>query len=398
MQADQLHVRRRLGYRKFRSPPFQFLFLKYDYFGQVHMVNALRRQGHGVIELPQPHPATAEASLDQIVKQAAEHQVDALITMNNMGLDNLGVITTELSRLGLPTIQWFVDNYRFTGPHFAGDTPELVLALSTDRRLVPVLGAAGFRHVDYLPLAADIGFTAIRFDERYTFLRDRVSYVGGTFSKMVANFHSANHDRLYRQWRPDFATEKAARGSLDLEATFGPYRHQFPDQKAYYRFMAYVVFQETRRYRAGRLKGLLEEPLTVFGTDDWLDFLPEDVVHKPVAYHLETPNVYRNSAVNLSLTTFQQEAALNQRLFDVPLCNGFVLSDWQESLAEHFEPGKELIVFHDDDELRDQVRYYLGHPEAREQIVRKARDRILREHLMEHRVTTMLDLAAGIFA
>ena len=105
---------------------------------------------------------------------------------------------------------------------------------------------------------------------------------------------------------------------------------------------------------------------------------------------LETPNVYRNSAINLGLLTFQHETALNQRLYDVPICNGFLLTDWQEALADHFEPESEVIYFQDDDDLREKIDYYLQHPHAREEVIQRAQGRIFSEHLMEHRVASFL--------
>lgn len=398
MQSEQHTLKPQLNYRKFASPPYRFLLLKYDYFLQVQLVAALRREGHEVVELEPPDPPSAEQVLRQILGQAAAFRPDALLTLNNLGLDQQGAIMTELSRYGLPVMIWYVDNYRFTGPYLPQGGADMAVAFSSDRALVPVLDRAGFAHAHYLPLAADVGYGAIRYDERYDFLRDKVSYVGGTFTKMVDHFHEEGHERLYLDWEPDFTAERLARKQVELDPVFAPFRQRFPDVQSFYRFMAYVVFRETRRYRVERLRSILELPLAVFGIDDWHNYLPQEVVHSPVAYFIETPNVYRNSAVNLSLATFQQEAALNQRLFDVPLCNGFVLSDWQEILADHFEPEREVITFRSDEELKDKVRYYLDHAEAREQITRRAQERILAEHLMEHRVVTMLRLTREALA
>lgn len=398
MQAGQQQVKRRLGYRKFSSPPYRFLILKYDYFLRRHLVTELRRQGHEVVELQPTAEPSADAVLNQVLDRATSFHPDALLTLNNMGLDQRGAIMQALSDVGLPVIVWYVDNYRFTGPYFTGPGPELTIVFCSDRSHVPLLGEAGFAHAFYLPLAAGAGYGALPVDGSYDFLRDKVSYVGGTFTKMVDHFHDKSHERAYLDWKPDFPAQKEAHGRLDLDRTFAPYRQRFLDLESFYHFMAYVVFRETRRYRVGRLTSLLDQPLAVFGIDDWKNYLPPEVVHKPVAYFKETPSVYRSSAVTLSLATFQQETALNQRLFDVPLCNGFVLSDWQESLVEHFEPEQEVITFHSDEELKDKVRYYLSHPSAREQVSRKARDRVLAEHLMEHRVARMLERITEVLA
>ena len=398
MKSELPNLKRHFQYKKFESPPYRFLFLKYDYFLQNQLLAELRRQGHEALELPLPKQLPAEEVLHRILEEAVKFRPDALLVLNNMGLDRRGVIIGVLSRLPLPVILWYLDNYRFTGPYLADEAPELVVAFSSDKALVPTLNQAGFPHAFYLPLATDISYSTVRYDDRFRFLREKVSYVGGTFTKMVRHFHTDEYEALYHEWQPDFSAAKEEQGHVDLDAVFAPYRERFPSLEAYYNFIAYVVFRETRRYRVGRLTCLLDEPLVVFGIDDWKNYLPEEVVRSPVIYARETPNVYRNSAINLSLATFQQETALNQRLFDVPLCNGFVLTDWQESLADHFELDEEVVYFRDDDELKDKVRYFLKHPAARERVIQKARERVWREHLMEHRVDTMLETVKKVWA
>ncbi|MFB0516299.1 MAG: glycosyltransferase [Candidatus Neomarinimicrobiota bacterium] len=391
MNSRTPKLKQHFNYQKFKSPPYRFLFLKYDYFLQHQLLTELRRQGHEASELALPKQVSPENALRTILNQAVSFRPDALLALNNMGLDRNGAIIGVLSELSLPVVLWYLDNYRFSGPYFPGTAPELAFAFSADKALVPTLEEAGFAHAFYLPLATDISYSTVRYDDRYRVLRDKISYVGGTFTKMVRHFHTDEYEALYQEWQPDFTAIMEKEGRVDLDATFAPYKERFQVLEAYYHFIAYVVFRETRRYRLGRLKCLLDEPLVVFGREDWKNYLPEEVVWPPVKYTVETPNVYRNSGINLSLTTFQQETALNQRLFDIPLCNGFVLTDWKEALAEHFELDQEVIYFRNDDELKEKVRYYLQHPDARDAVIEKARERILREHLMEHRVTKMLE-------
>ena len=264
--------------------------------------------------------------------------------------------------------------------------------------MLPDLIQAGFQHVYYLPLAADLHFPDIPHDKRFQVLRDRITYVGGTFTRMVDHFHSESFEQLYKEWNPDFTAEKQANGRVVLADHFQTCRDRFPTSDEFRRFMAYVVFSETRRYRTGRLALLQDMPLSVFGTSNWKKFLPEDQVLERINYLKQTPDVYSNSAINLSFSSFQGETAVNQRHFDVPLCNGFLLTDWQEALDEHFDVPEEVVHFRDDDELKDKTRYYLEHPTARHAVIKKARERILKEHLIEHRVDFMLQTLEGIFA
>ncbi|UCD38526.1 MAG: glycosyltransferase [Fidelibacterota bacterium] len=392
MKSELPGLKRHFAYQKFKSPPYRFLFLKYDYFQQYQLLKELRHQGHEVLDMEMPKELASKDALRLILDEAVSFKPDALMAFNNMGLDHNGMIMGVLSDLSLPVLIWYLDNFYFSGPLFTRENPEFAIAFSTDKALIPTLKDAGFPHAFYLPLATDLSYSSLRYDERFAFLRDKVSYVGGTFGAAEHHFHKEKYEALYRDWAPDFTLEIEQHGRVDLETVFAPFREHFIYLRDYYSFIAYVVFYETRRYRVGRLTSLLDEPLAIFGRDTWRTDLPTAIVHPPVKYHHETPNVYRNSAINLSLTTFQMETALNQRHFDVPLCNGFLLTDWKDALADHFELETEVAYFRNENEMKEKVNYYLKHPAAREKITARARERILHEHLMEHRVQAMLEM------
>jgi len=398
MSFNAPKLKAHFGYGKFKSPPYRILFLTYDFFLQNSLINELERRGHEVVGLPFPKDISVEEALRTLLKKAAEVRPDAILTLNAMGLDNHGHAISVLSDLSLPVIIWYLDNHLFTGPYFKERSPDWAIAFTYERSLEGSLREAGFQHVFYLPLATDLSLTRTGSDAPFRFLQDKVTYVGATFSRAVNEFHTPEFEQTYRSWCPDFGAQKQKHGRIDLDALFAPHRDRFPSMEDFYRFMAYVIACETRRYRADRLSGLVDESLMVFGPAEWKDYLPEQVVRPPVDYQTETPFVYRNSAVNLSLTALQQETALNQRYYDVPLCGGFLLGEWQESLAENFTLEEEVVYFRNDEELKDKVRYYLKHPAERQRTVRQARERILHEHLMEHRVTTMLDLIRKICA
>ncbi len=396
MSFNAPKLKAHFDYGKFTAPPYRILFLAYDFFLQDSLINELKRRGHEVVTLPFPKNIPVEEALRTLLKKAAEVRPDAIMTLNAMGLDNHGHAISVLSELTIPVIIWYLDNHLFTGPYFKEKSPDWAIAFTYERSLEDSLREAGFQHVFYLPLATDPSLTRTGSDAPFRFLQDKVTYVGATFSTAVNEFHTPEFEQIYRSWRPDFGAQKQKSGRIDLNSQFTSHRNRFPSVEDFYRFMAYVIACETRRYRAGRLSGLVDESLMVFGPAEWKDYLPEQVVRPPVDYQTETPLVYRNSAVNLSLTALQQETALNQRYYDIPLCGGFLLGEWQESLAEHFTLEEEAVYFRNDEELQDKARYYLKHPVERQRITKRARERILHEHLIEHRVTTMLDLIRKI--
>ena len=208
---------------------------------QNQLLAELQRQGHETLVLDMPKDIPAKEVLRKVLKEAVEFRPDALLVLNNMGLDHYGTIIGVLARLPLPVILWYLDNYRFCGPLFIDDIPETVVVFSSDKALLPVLEQAGFPHRFYLPLATDISLGSARNDKRFSFLHDKVSYVGGTFSKMVDHFHSKGFEAIYNEWQPDLTAAKQATGVVNLDEVFQSYRERLPSLQTFYNFIAYIV-------------------------------------------------------------------------------------------------------------------------------------------------------------
>ena len=392
MNIDAPNLKAHFNYRKFRNPPYRFICLEYEYFLQTSLIKELLNSGHIVETLRIKKGTDGKEALRILLRAAIEIKPDGIISLNGMGLDNQGQIITVLSEMTVPVIIWYLDNHLFNGPWFTDQNPEWAVAFTYERTLEPSLREAGFQHVFYMPLAADPALSELKqTSSRFDFLSEKISFVGGTFSKAIQEYHHPDFEQIYLEWGPDFAGYKQNQGRVELNRLFTPLRDKFSTPETFYRFIAYVIARETFHYRRDRLLCMQNDPVVIYGPEEWKKHLGEMDVRGPVAYFSETPHVYRNSAVNLSLTTFQQETALNQRYFDVPLCGGFLLGEWQESLSLHFDIDREIVHFRTDEELKDKALYYLRHPEKRAAVASKARERVLKEHLMKHRVMTMLE-------
>ncbi len=116
-------------------------------------------------------------------------------------------------------------------------------------------------------------------------------------------------------------------------------------------------------------------------------------VYPPVSSYRGMPNVFSHSAINLQPTLRSIETGLSQRVFDVMMCGGFLMSNYQEELYEHFTPGKELAVYGSTEELVELCGYYLSHLEDREDIAAAGCKKIRENHTWEHRIRVMFGTA-----
>ena len=62
---------------------------------------------------------------------------------------------------------------------------------------------------------------------------------------------------------------------------------------------------------------------------------------------------------------------LHLREFEVPMCKALYFTNYTDELTEYYEPDREVIVFQNELELFDKIKYYLSNPQAAN-IVREA--------------------------
>jgi spore maturation protein CgeB len=81
---------------------------------------------------------------------------------------------------------------------------------------------------------------------------------------------------------------------------------------------------------------------------------------------------------------------LQLREFEALMCGALYCTGYMDELAECFEPDKEVIVYRNEQELLDKVRYYLAHEPEAESIRQAGHARALRCHTHHHRFQQLL--------
>jgi hypothetical protein len=143
-----------------------------------------------------------------------------------------------------------------------------------------------------------------------------------------------------------------------------------------------VVFANTWRYQF--IEALEEAGIEVGlygkGWDGNVRF--RHLSRGPVDRNTELNKVYNYNKISLNI---HPGTTMHQRICECGLAGGFMLDANHEEqidyepIRPYFEPGKEIILFETAQDLVEKCRYYLAHPEAREQIADNARRRALAE-------------------
>jgi len=72
--------------------------------------------------------------------------------------------------------------------------------------------------------------------------------------------------------------------------------------------------------------------------------------------------------------------ANNMRLYEATGMGALLITDWKSNIAEMFEPGKEVVCYHDANECAELISYYLEHEDERARIAAAGQHRTLRDH------------------
>lgn len=80
---------------------------------------------------------------------------------------------------------------------------------------------------------------------------------------------------------------------------------------------------------------------------------------------------------------------ITQRVFDIALAGNFQLSGYSAAIEKIF--GKSVVMFHNGEELKKLVDYYLAHPEERQRLAGEAHAIALKDHAYASRIKTIIE-------
>ncbi|MBI4145223.1 glycosyltransferase [Candidatus Woesearchaeota archaeon] len=80
----------------------------------------------------------------------------------------------------------------------------------------------------------------------------------------------------------------------------------------------------------------------------------------------------------------------NPRTFEIPASRSFQLTDMFCDAEKYFRIGKEIVLYHDENEFKELVDYYLDRDDERNKIAQAGYERVLKEHTLRHRLQLLL--------
>jgi spore maturation protein CgeB len=87
---------------------------------------------------------------------------------------------------------------------------------------------------------------------------------------------------------------------------------------------------------------------------------------------------------------------LPERVYGVPACGGFLLTDERIHAKDEFIEGDEIVIFRDTSDCLQKIIYYMARHDERRRIAENAYNRIFREHTYVHRAEKLLAAIAEL--
>lgn len=119
--------------------------------------------------------------------------------------------------------------------------------------------------------------------------------------------------------------------------------------------------------------------------------LSENVNWKGSAgYFDEMPKVFKLSKINLNISLKCIQSGIPLRALDILASGGFLLSNYQPELAEHFVDGEDCVMYYSLEDALAKCEYYLTHEEERLTIARNGREKVKALFGYENRLKEIL--------
>lgn len=153
----------------------------------------------------------------------------------------------------------------------------------------------------------------------------------------------------------------------------GQYSEQYPNREKY-------------------LTAIRDLGLHIWGTKSWAKTSLSGCFHGRSAGE-QRYAIYSQSKIVLDINwDLMPVDGLSNRSFEVMGCGAMFMTDYVRADIRHaYQEGEEVVLFKDEKELRERVKYYLEHDAEREKIARAGYEKTAAKHTYRQRVKQLLD-------
>lgn len=373
-----------------------FLVLHGKFFLQEEILRAARKTGMKPVLFSYENIKDLPAYESVLSQTIQKEKPSFILSVNMLGFDGCGILGEIADRHGVASAVWFVDDPHPILLHQKQFVNNSMTAFCWEKSYLPFLKKQGFKTAEYLPLATDPElFSPDKKNSRFAPLAFVGSAMGRKFLSSIAQkflWHAEFEDIARKTAKlllenPSSRIDQLVRSVCDSSG----FRMPFSDERNFTWLCSYCLHTASMIRRQNIIRDLLPTGIETFGDEHgWKELCGESLkTHSDLDYRYELANVYAGIDVNVNITSCQMPSAVNQRVFDIPACGGFVINDSQDDLHCLFEDN-EIVTYSSIDELKEKAAYYLKNEKERDVISQLAHKRILAQHTYSHRLSEIV--------
>ena len=179
-----------------------------------------------------------------------------------------------------------------------------------------------------------------------------------------------------------------------LQFTCEPSVHKqvelLPEEKSMFKSdISLVGTYYPRRHKF--LKKITDYDINIYGPY-WRFFMRKENVHDSI-WGPGMVKVFNASKIVLDIyhpDVLKYQASA--RTPEVTGCGSFLLTEWADGITEMFTPGKEIVCYKDETELRELLDYYLDDDDERLEIAANGQKRAYTDHTIDRRMQQLFEL------
>jgi spore maturation protein CgeB len=379
-------------------------FYNQDFLMQKEIIAALSRVPGVrlvVFAIPDvPSQSQAEEACDAL----SRHNCRLLFTVNDWGIDREEITASFCASRGIIHLNWCADDPFFHSTFHGtplNPRPNRI-DFVTDRGYVPLLRDAGL-DAHFLPLATDPSIFA-PVQPALPFART-ACFVGNSYNRQIEGFAKGNEEfidglvpfvtGLLMEYRKNPLTDLSLKITEHIAAVTLP--AGLGRDKAVFILKHLVSYFYRKRLIVSLCRSI--PGFMVFGDEWWLLDLPREKISTAVGYYINLSQTYQQTKINIDVNRVVIREGLTQRVFDCLASGSFVVTSTKSVLPEFFETqggSAEVVMFENEEHLRELIDHYAAHEDERAAIVERGRKRVLAEHTYDHRIQTIFKTLSSI--
>ena len=201
-------------------------------------------------------------------------------------------------------------------------------------------------------------------------------------------FFSQDHVILKR-----LCEELGLRNSFYMAHSTEPMADPFINRENQYD-ISFIGQYNSQQYpnREKYLQSIGDLDLNIWGTEGWAKTPLAKLFHGR-SIGDQRYDIYSHSKIVLDINwDLMLVEGLSNRSFEIAGCGAMFMTDYvREDIKRAYTENKEVVLFRDEQELREKIKYYLKHDDEREKIAQAGYQKTVANHTYNNRMKQLID-------